>query len=186
MAKFNVEVEVDWLEEGESIDDVIKSEIFKKVSKSVEERLQKSALDKFDTKVLECVAQIETKVVELSNKVIDDFIANQKFPQPKNSYDKNPEMKTIQEIFVDKLDSCLTRSVDENGNYTNSSYSSKGTRLEWLTGKLAEKYADEKVKAHVKNIKEHIEKYILDKVKGEILTQLSDSVLKKIDFSKIK
>jgi hypothetical protein len=186
MAKFNVEVEVDWLEEGETIDELIKSEILHKVSKTIEERLLKSALAKFDEKVLECVGQIETKVVELSNKVIDDFVVNQKFPQPKNSYDKNPEMKTIQEIFIDKLDSCLSRSVDENGSYTSSSYNSKGTRLEWLTGKLAEKYADEKVKAHVKDIKGHIEKYILDKVKGEIMTQLSDSVLQKIDFSKIK
>jgi len=186
MAKFNVEVEVDWLEEGGSIDELIKSEILYKVSKSVEERLQKAALEKFDAKVLECVGNIETKVVELSNKVIDNFVANQRFPQPKNSYDKSPEMKTIQEIFVDKLDSCLTRSVDENGSYTNSSYSSKGTRLDWLTGRLAEKYADEKVKAHVKDIKGHIEKYIIDKVKGEIMTQLSDSVLQKIDFSKIK
>jgi len=186
MAKFSVEVEVDWLEEGESIDEVIKAEFLHKVSKIVEDRLMKNALEKFDAKVLECVGQIETKVVELSNKVIDDFVLNQKFPQPKNSYDKNPEMKTIQEIFVDKLDSCLNRSVDENGCYTNSSYGSKGTRLDWLTGKLAEKNAEEKVKAHVKNIKEHIEKYILDKVKSEILTQLSDSVLGKIDFSKIK
>jgi hypothetical protein len=186
MAKFSVEVEVDWLDEGESLDDVIKAEILGKASKMIEERLLKTALAKFDEKVLECVGQIEARVVELSNKVIDDFVSNQKFPQPKNSYDKNPEMKTIQEIFVDKLDACLTRGVDENGCYTNSSYNTKGTRLEWLTGKLAEKLVDEKVKTHVKNIKEHIEKYILDKVKGEILTQLSESVLKKIDFAKIK
>lgn len=186
MAKFNLEVEVDWLEEGESIDEVIKSEILHKVSRMVEERLLNKALASFDAKVLECVSSIETKVVELSNKVIDDFVANQKFPQPENSYDKNPKMKTIQEIFVSKLDSCLNRSVDENGNYTSSSYGSKGTRLEWLTGKLAEQHADKLVKEHVKNIKGHIEKFILDKVKGEIMTQLSESVLGKIDFTKIK
>lgn len=186
MARFNVEIEVDWLEEGETLDGLIKAEILHKVSKTVEERLLKSALAKFEEKVIECVGQIETKVIELSNRVIDDFMINQKFPQPKSSYDKNPEMKTIQEIFIDKLDSCLTRSVDENGQYTNSSYNSKGTRLEWLTGKLAEKFAEEKVKAHVKDIKGHIEKFILDKVKGEILTQLSESVLQKIDFGKIK
>jgi hypothetical protein len=186
MAKFNVEVEIDWMGEDESIDDIVKAEIISNVSRKVEEKLLKDALSKFEATVVKCSEQIDTKVTELSNKVIDDFVANQKFPQPKNSYDKNPEMKTIQEIFIDKLDSCLSRSVDENGSYTSSSYSSKGTRLEWLTGKLAEKYADERVKAHVKNIKEHIEKYILDKVKGEIMTQLSDSVLQKIDFSKIK
>jgi hypothetical protein len=184
MAKFSVEVEVDWLEEGQSVDELIKSEIIYKVSKSVEERLQKAALEKFDAKVLECVGNIEAKIVELSNKFIDDFVANQKFPQPKNSYDKNPEMKTIQEIFISKLDASLTTRVDKNG--TPSDYSSVGTRLDWLVGRLAEKHADEKVKDHVKNIKEHIEKYILEKVKGEIMTQLSDSVLKKIDFSKIK
>ncbi|OPX46340.1 hypothetical protein CLHUN_01560 [Ruminiclostridium hungatei] len=186
MAKLNVEVEVDWLDESESLDDVIKSEVLHKVSKMIEDRLTAKALEKFESKVVECAEQIETRVVELSNKVIDDFVLTQRFPQPKNSYDDNPETKTIQEIFISKLDSCLTRSVDENGNYTTSSYSSKGTRLEWLTGKLAEKYADELVKKHVKDVKGHIEKYILDKVKGEILVQLSDSVLSKIDFSKIK
>lgn len=184
MAKFNVEVEVDWLEEGETIDELIKSEILHKVSKAVEERLQKSALEKFDAKVLECVGQIETRVTELSNKVIDDFVTNQRFPVPTSSYDKNPPMKTILEIFTSKLDASLQQKVDRDGCKTD--YGAVGTRIDWLVGKLAEKHADEKVKAHVKDIKAHIEKYILDKVKGEIMTQLSESVLQKIDFSKIK
>jgi hypothetical protein len=184
MAKLNVEIEIDWLEEGEALDDIIKSEVLTKVSKMVEDRMMTKALEKFEAKVIECASQIEAKVSELSNKVIDDFVLNQKFPQPKNSYDKNPEMKTIQEIFAGKLDASLQRRVDKDGCPTE--YGSVGTRLDWLTGKLSEQYANEKVKENVKDIKSHIEKHILEKVKGEIMTQLSDSVLKKIDFSKIK
>ena len=80
----------------------------------------------------------------------------------------------------------MDKPVDKNGKPTNCSYDKIGTRLDWITGTLAEKYANEKVLESTKDIKQHIEKFVLEKVKGEIMTQLSTSILKNIDFSKIK
>ncbi len=186
MSKFNVEIELDWLGEDDSIDDVVKSEIIANVSKRIEDKLISSAIAKFEASVAKFEIEIDKKVAEVATKVIDDFVNTQKFPQPKNSYDKNPEYKTIQEILGDKLEKSLLRTVDKNGNYTDSSYDKFGTRLDWLTGKQAELYANELVKTHTKNIKQHIELFIIEKVKGEIMGQLSSEILKNIDFEKIK
>jgi len=186
MSKLNIEIELDWLGEDDSIDDIVKNEIIANVSRRIEDKLIKSTMTKFEASVAKFEVEIDKKVAEVATKVIDEFVNTQKFPQFKSSYDKSPEYKTIQEILGDKLEKSLSKTVDKNGNYTDSNYDRLGTRLDWLTGKLAEQYASELVKTHTKNIKLHIESFIIEKVKGEIMSQLSSEILKKIDFEQIK
>lgn len=179
MAKLNIELDIDWLDPEYSIEESVQKTIEDHVMAEVERKFMKKAMEKFEE-------AIDEKVSEVAFKVVDDFVETQRFLQPKNSYDKNPEYKTIQEILGGKLEDALNQSVDENGKPTSSNYSRKGTRLEWLTGKLAQEYADEKVQGAVKDIKLQIETFILQKVKGEIFNQLSAEILKKIDFEQIK
>ena len=181
MAKLSIDLDLDYLEEGQTIDEFVRDEIVNAAIRRVETTIFKQAEANLAEKV---GAIIDKRVEEITNKIIDDFVTTQKFPCPKNSWDQNPEFKTIPEILTEKLEKALTQTVDENGR-PSSSYSSRGTRIDWLTGKLAEKYADEKIQAYTKDIKGHIEKYIVDKVKGQIMEQLSQAVLKNIDFGKI-
>lgn len=186
MAKLNIELDLDYLEEGQEIDEFVRDEIINSATRKVEATIMAAAKTRLESALAKAEEIVDKKVVEITTKVIDDFVATQKFPQYKSSYDKNPEYKTIPEILIDKLETSLNKSVDKNGYPTNASYDKQGTRLDWLTGTLAEKYADEKVKESTKDIKQHIEKFVLEKVKGEIMTQLSTSILNNIDFSKIK
>lgn len=186
MAKLNIELDIDYMDEEQNIDEFVRDEIINAATRRVETAIMKAAEERLTAQLSKVEQIVDKRVEEITTKVIDEFLNTQKFPHPKDSWDKNPEMKSIQEILVKKLEASLNRTVDKDGNYTTSSYNTAGTRIEWLTGKLAEKYADEKVKETTKNIKGHIEKYILEKVKGEIMTQLSSEILKNIDFGSIK
>lgn len=181
MAKLNIELDLDYLEEGQNIEDFVHDEIISAATRRIESTVTEIAKEKLRTKI---EGILDIKVGEITTKIIDDFITTQKFPCPKNSYDSSPEYKSIPEILVQKLEKSLMKKVDKDGRETD--YNSVGTRFDWLTGKLAERYADEKVKEATRDFKAHIEKFILEKVKGEIMTQLSSEILKNIDFGKIK
>jgi hypothetical protein len=186
MSKVSIEVDLEFLEEGQSVDDFVRDEIVHAATKRIDEIITRTTEEKCKESLAKAQETIDQKVIEITTKTIDDFVSTQKFPCPKNSYDKTPEYKSITEILCNKLEASLMKTVDKNGALTDSSYDRCGTRLDWLTGKLAEKHADERVKECTKNIKQHIEKFILEKVKGEIMNQLSTSILNNIDFSKIK
>ena len=178
MAKLNVELEIDCIDEEYNLDYAIKEQLEKAIMTRIEARFMKIAAEKFE-------AEIDKQVAEVAMKCVDDFVNTQKFPKFKNSYDQNPEYVSITEIMAAKLEAALTKTVDKNGNFTSSNYDRAGTRLDWLIGKAAEAQADEKVKTVAGNLNKHIENYILTKVKGEIMTQLSESVLQNIDLFKI-
>ncbi|MRC81744.1 hypothetical protein GH883_34740, partial [Bacillus thuringiensis] len=63
MAKVKIEVDVDWLDEDENLDDVIKS----KVISGLQDRL----IQKVEQKVL---SKIEREAEEKANEVVDTFI----------------------------------------------------------------------------------------------------------------
>jgi len=183
MAKLNIELDLDYLEEGrQSIEDLVRDEIINNATNRIESVIKELANKKLQSKVEEI---IDEKAEKITNDIIDNFIATQKFPIVKGSWGTDLEYNSITEILTGKLKESLNRYVDKDGKYCDSSYNKVGTRLDWLTGKLAEKYANEKVQEATKDIKTHIEKFILEKVKGEIMGQLSSGILKNIDFTKI-
>lgn len=187
MSKMNIELDLDIdLEEGQTIDEFVRDEVINAASKRVEAAIMKTAEARLSGELKVAEQVVEQRVTEITNKVIDDFLVTHRILKYKNSWDKDPEAKTIEQVIFEKIEFVLTRSVDKDGNPTDSSYNRVGTRLDCLIGKLAEKLVDERVKAETKGVKERIEKYILEKFKGEIMEQLSAAVLNNIDFSKIK
>jgi len=177
MAKFKIEVDIDWLGEDCDLDSTLKEEI----ADNIINRVQKETIR--DISVL--AMQKADKVLD---KWIDDLVVNTmgtKIPYKKSDWGSKVEMISIEDMLAIKFEKALTQIVDENGKPTNSSYNSYGTRLEWLTGKLANKYVDQRVQEFVKDIKRDVEDYTSKKVKEEMVKQLTASLISNIDFNKV-
>lgn len=178
--KFNIEVEVDWLDEDQSLDNELKEQI----KDGIINRISEKSIE--DLKV-----QASKMAVEKVEKWLDDFLAAEigtvKFPYGK--YDgwsnQQPEMLTIPEIISKEFEKALRQPVNSKGEYTESSYSKFGTRLEWLTGKLAEKIADEKIKSFVSGFYRDIETFLSEKLKSALTEQISSAIANQIDLTKI-
>lgn len=179
MAKFKVEVEIDWLREDGTIDEQLQ----KSIEKSIIGKIEDTVMDRIEETA---VNEAEKRIGIWINNYLSTLIKERKIPHvSKDGWDKKVEYITITELIGEKFDTVLNQTVDKDGCPTNRSYDKCGTRLDWLTGKQAKIYADEKVQDFVKNIKHDIEKYTSEKVKEEMMKQLTASLVSNIDFNKV-
>jgi hypothetical protein len=178
MAKFNIEVELDWVGEDYTID----------------EKLQESIANKIVSKIKGAVMdEIRDTAIEISknrvglwvNQLLSSIMEDHKIPYKESDYSSEVKMITMEEMIGKQFEAALNQTVDKDGEPTNSSYKKYGTRLEWLTGKLARKYADMRVQEFVRDIKGDIENYTSEKVKEEMMKQLTAQLVSNIDFNKV-
>jgi len=178
MAKFKIDVEIDWLGKDGTLDDQIKESIKEQIIAKIEKTVMSDIRDT-------AIEIAEQRIGLWINKFIQTMVSEKTIPYKTNEYGSKVEMISMEEMLGKQFEKALNQTVDVDGNPTNSNYSRYGTRLEWLTGKLAKKYADEKIAEFVKNVKRDIENYTSSKVKEEMMKQLTASLVKNIDFNKV-
>ena len=179
MAKFNIEVELDWVDEDYTLDeelqDVITNKIVSKIKDTVMNEIQDTAIE---------IAK--SRVGLWVNQLLAQMIKDHKIPYKESNYSSEVKMITIEEMIGKQFETALNQPVNKNGEPVDwDSYRKVGTRLDWLTGKLARKYADEQVQEFVKNIKSDIEYYTSEKVKEEMFKELTSSLVSNINFNEV-
>lgn len=178
MAKFKIDVDIDWADEYGTIDELlqesIKQSILEKIEDTVMDQIQETA-----------TSEAEKRVGIWVNNYLTKVIKEKKFPRPVNTYDDKVEYITIPELINRKVEEALTQEVDKYGKITQYNRDIYGTRMDWITGKLARKYVDERVQEFVKDIKRDIEYYTSEKVKKELVKRLTSNLVQNIDFNKV-
>ena len=117
MAKFNIELELDWLEEEQNFDEVLKEEIMHKVETRVIGNVIQELTDKLNSKLNDTLEERAEKVVdEFIARVLENKIETLKIPYKKNSWDSNVKMIPISEFVGMKYEEYLNKKVyDEHG-----------------------------------------------------------------------
>lgn len=178
MAKFKIDVEIDWLGEDGALDDEIKDSIKNQIVEKIEKTVMSDIRDT-------AIQAAESRIGIWINRFIQQLSSEKAIPYKEHSYDREVKMVTIEELLGKKFEEALNQIVDKDGRPTSSSYDRYGTRLDWITGKQARIYADERVKEFIKDIKDDIESYTSKKVKEEMMKQLTASLISNIDFNKV-
>lgn len=178
MAKFNIEVELDWIDEDCTLDEKLQESITNKIVS----KIKGTVMDEIQDTAIEIA---KSRVGLWVNQLLAQMIKDHKIPYKESDYSSEVKMITIEEMIGKQFEAALNQTVDKDGEPTNSSYHNCGTRLEWLTGKLARKYADEQVQEFVKNIKRDIEDYTSEKVKEEMFKELTSSLVSNINFNEV-
>lgn len=177
MAKLNIEVTIDWLGEDGNLDTAIKDEIKNHIINTIQSQI---------------IDEIKDSAAEIAkNRIglwINEFISKQlqtaKVPVSKGGYFSGETKEaTISEILDEQIKAALTVQVDEDGKPTD--YRSKGTRLEFITGKIAREMVDEKVKDFGKGVKSDVINYLSGKVKDEVIKQFTGSMIQNVDFNQL-
>jgi len=155
--RFNVTVEIDWLEDG-SLDDEIKSHIVGEIV----ERISKESLVSVKR---DAEKRVSSKIEELVTKTYEGFLS--KGVTITNEWGEvKRENVTIYDIIKEKADNWLTRKVDKEGRESN--YGADWTRMEWLINHQLDKQTKRMSDEIVKKVSEEIKKYINDSVKASI------------------
>lgn len=159
-----VSCEINWIDEDDSIDEVIKDaivgQVVTKVSNQLYNKIEREASEK-----------LSNRVDELLTKMVDRFM-NKEIVVTDNWGDIIEKHESVDELMKSKFDKFMTQKVNKEGKSTDScSYGDKYTRVTFLI--------DNRIKDHANRITKEIA-LEMDKKLKEKLESIKTEVGKKI------
>ncbi|MGY3716756.1 hypothetical protein ACWE42_14655 [Sutcliffiella cohnii] len=183
MATVKIELDIDWLDEGENLDDLIKG----KVIAGLQDRL----IQKAEVKVL---TKIEREVEEKVNEVVDNFvhgalekkIEELKIPYKKNSWGSEVELIPISEFIGIRYERYLTeKTLDENGREAKYSSDKKLSISEYFIKNYLAKELTGKVSAMIQTARKDAEETIVKALENNLKEQLSVDIIERLNIPKM-
>ncbi|AYV67114.1 hypothetical protein C2I06_09635 [Niallia circulans] len=183
MATVKIELDVNWLDEGENLDDLIKGEVIA----GLQDRLIKKA----EQKVL---AKIELQAEEKANEVVDSFIHGSlekkieelKIPFKKNSWGSEVELIPISEFIGMRYERYLTEKIlDENGREAKYSSDRKLSISEYFIKNYLAKELTGKVSAMIQTARKDAEETIVKALENNLKEQLSVDIINRLNIPKM-
>jgi hypothetical protein len=191
MAKFNIEVELDWMdEEAYSIDD----ELRERIVKGVEDALLKKATDeavkavdnKIAEKILEAEETIQATVDQFIANVCEEKIGKIVIPQKKSSWSEEVTYKPLSEYVGDRFEAFLTeRRYDHDGKVARYDSERKLTAANLLTGQYLEKELGAKVERLIANAKKEVEESLISSLEQKLKENLAKDTIEKMNIPEV-
>lgn len=182
MAKFNITVDIDWIDEEYNIDDVIKDEIISRIVPQVKEKILKQAEDECTKKINSQMAEIENTISQRLNSMMDEF-----FTTPKDITDAYGDVVergvTVKSKLKAACDEFLTHPVDGDGKPCSpGTWSMKyKTRVDYIVAKSMNHDMEWTIKKTVDEVTNNLKKRITEEVKN----QLGDKLANILDLNKL-
>lgn len=178
--KFNVEIDLDWVEEDSTIDSEIKHQIISnienKVFKSLQDQVIASAKEKIDSQIADLVNQnVHAMVAEKVSALMT---------QNRTSTDQYgrvlKENFTIESMLIDAVDGAVNNKVlDKNGRIASNSYDNRAeySYFDYYAKKDIPEMVNEKVKKLGDQVKKDIELLVTEKIKTQVADNLTELIV---------
>ena len=177
MAKFNVTVNIDYLDEDGNLDDSICEQIVGAVVSNVSDRVTEKVAKKAEEAFNGQISALEETISKKLNAIMEDF-----FNTPKDITDQWGDVVekgvTIQEKLKKACDQFLSQPLDKNGNPTNGSAYSTAykTRVDYLVAKAVDGDMNWAIQKAVKEVTDSLKNKISDEIKKQMGEKLADVV----------
>lgn len=182
MAKFNIEVDFDWMDEECNLDKEIQDVLINGVVDKVKDKLLVQVEAECNNKIAEQMDNIEKTVSDKLNGIMESF-----FNEPKDVTDRYGDVikkgVTVRDTLKEACDNFLNQPMDSNGNpVSKSSYNVKyNTRVDYIVAKSINYDMDNAIKRAV----DTITKSIKDKVQDEVKKQMGDKLANILELDKM-
>lgn len=180
MAKFNIEVNLEWLGEDGDIDSILKESIVNSIVDKISGTAVKDIEDKVNTLV---DSAVNKAVGDKLNETLEDFLH-----KPRNITDRWGEITrrntSVMELLKSQFDDYLEGKVDRDGRpYTG--YSDSKKRIDYILEKTIDGPMKKSVETAAGEIKKKLQEYIDTTLKAQIGDNVAkiiglDSIVKKI------
>lgn len=179
MAKFNITVELDWMDEEYNLDEEIRETIINSVVNRVQDRLVKQVDTECNNRINAQLASIETAVSDKLNGIMDAF-----FDEPRDITDKYGDVikkgVTVRDTLKKACDDFMYQPLDEYGKPASSSYYAKyKTRVDYIVDKSIN--MDWAIKKAVEDVTNNLKK----KVSEEVKKQMGDKLANILELDKM-
>lgn len=174
MAKFNITVELDWMDEEYNLDEEIRETIINGVVNKVQDRLVQQVDTECNNRINNQLASIETAVSDKLNGMMDAF-----FDEPRDVTDRYGDVikkgVTVRDTLKKACDEFMNQSLDENGKPTTSPYSTKyQTRVDYIVAKSINHDMEWAIKKAVEDVTKNLKNKITDEVKKQMGDKLAN------------
>lgn len=191
MAKFNIEVELDWLNDEEySIDDEIKEQVIR----GVKNELLKKATDDVTAKLDRVIAGKLEEATKTIEERVDDFIAvitekqieKIKIPVKESSWSDKVEYLPISEFVGKRYEEYLTRKV-YGSDYSLARYDSdkKYSISEKCIHEYLSKTLSAQVSEMIKKAQKDAEDTVIKTLEQNLKDQLAVDTIKRMNIPKL-
>lgn len=176
--KINLTVDIDWLNEDESLDDKIQQKIIKAVVDKVSDGVINSVKNEAELRVVDQVEKLVTKTYEAFME--KGVTLTDKWGDPT---DKDIKIK---DLIKDRCDKWLSEKVDDQGRSTRDSWGGNKSRMEHFINKQIESQTKSMSEQIVKKVNDEMKKFITDSLKNSIGEKLVkeigiEELLKKVN-----
>lgn len=174
MAKFNITVELDWMDEEYNLDEEIRETIINGIVNKVQDRLVSQTETECNNRINEQMKNIEMAVSNKLNSIMDEF-----FDTPRDVTDKYGDVVkrgvTVKETLKKACDDFMNQPLDEYGKPTTSLYNTKyKTRLDYFVAKSIDSDMEWRIKKAVSDVTDNLKKKISEEVKKQMGDKLAN------------
>lgn len=189
MAKFNIEVELDWVDEetGYTIDEEIKEQVVRGVKDALLRKATDEAVQRVDKaiadKILEAEETIQDTVDKFVKTVSEEKIANIMIPIKTSSWSSDVKYIPMSEYVGKRFEAFSNeKRYDKHGN--TSSYSSDRVLSmgELLTSKYLEKELGTKVENMIATAKREVEESLVKSLEQKLKENLAKETIERMNI----
>ncbi len=166
MAKFNIEVQLDWFEEEENIDEILKSEVLRTLTKKSDEIITKLVSDKINEESDKYFSKVETIIGEKLNNFVEDFLNKKRTITDKWGDVKKSDVSVV-DILKEKCDSFLDEKVSDSGRIV-TGYEKGIPRIEYMLKRIVDCDMNRKIDKAIDEIKKKLIEYVNETIKSKI------------------
>lgn len=190
MAKFNIEVELDWLDSETSIDEEIKEEVIRSAKDYLLNKTTDEIIKKLDEaladKVKEFSDVIDNKVDEFLNTISTENISKIKIPVKEYDWGTEVKMKPITKFIEEKFNYYVSQKRYDS-EFTEARYNSdrKYSMLELDITRYLDSVLSKKVSDMVKSAQANVEKEIIGSLEQNLKENLTVDTIKRMNIPQL-
>lgn len=176
--KFNVEIDLDWIDEDSTIDETVKHQIISNIESRIVRTLEAKVLESATAKI---DGQIQALINTNVHAMVSEKVANL-MTVPRTATDEygrvTKENFTIESMLINAVDAAVNRkTLDENGRNSSDNYGKKYSYFEYFATKDIPALIDKRVKALAEQTQKDIETLVKDKIKTEVADKLTNLIV---------
>lgn len=192
MAKFNIEVELDWVdgEDGYTIDEEIKEQVVSGIKDALLKKATTEAVeavdDKIAEKILEAEGTIQATVDQFVTNVCEEKIGKIIIPEKKNTWSEEVTYKPLSEYVGERFELFLTeKRYDRDGCIASYSSDRKLSAADLLTGQYLEKELGKKVETLIASAKREVEESLINSFEQKLKENLAKDTIERMNIPEV-
>ena len=189
MAKFNIEVELDWVDEeaGYTIDEEIKEQVVRGVKDALLRKATDEAVQRVDKaiadKILETEGMIQNTVDKFVKTVSEEKIANIMIPVKEDSWSSKVTYIPLSEYVGKRFEVFLTeKRYDRDGRIASYSSDRKLSAADLITRQYLEKELGTKVENMIATAKREVEESLVKALEQKLKENLAKETIERMNI----